>query len=45
MNINKTDHFLLAVATEEPRRGASTLELAAITMAVVAVIALGGLLI
>lgn len=45
MNINNTDHFLLAAATEEPRRRASTFELAGLTVAVVAVIALGGLLI
>ena len=45
MNINKTDHFLLAAAADAPKRRASTLELAAVTMAFVAVIALGGLLI
>lgn len=45
MNINKTDHFLLAAAREEPKRRASTLELASLTVAVVSVIALSGLLI
>ena len=45
MNINKTDHFLLAATREEPKRSASTLELAGLTMAAVAVIALSSLLI
>lgn len=45
MNINKTDHFLLAATREETRRSASTLELAGLTVAVISVIALSGLLI
>ena len=45
MSINKTDHFLLAASREEPRRSASTLELAGLTIAAIGVIALSGLLI
>ena len=45
MNINKTDHFLLAAPREEPKRSATTLELAGLTMAAVTVIALSSLLI
>lgn len=45
MNINNTDHYLLAASTKAPRRRASTFELAGLILAVVAGIALGGLLI
>ena len=45
MNINKTDHYLLAATREKPKRSASTIEMASITVAIVSVIALSGLLI
>jgi hypothetical protein len=45
MNINNTDHFLLAATRDEPKRGATNLKLASLTVAVISIIALSGLLI
>ena len=45
MNINNTDHYLLAATGKKSKRSASTMELASITVAIVSVIALSGLLI
>ncbi len=44
-NINTTDHFLLAQEDVVRSRAASTFELAGLTLAVVAGIAMGALLI
>ena len=44
MNINKTDHYLLAARGEKRRRGANSLELALIVIGIVAVIGLSSLL-
>jgi hypothetical protein len=45
MNINNTDHFLLAATREEPKRRATNFELATLTVAIISVVALSGLLI
>ena len=44
MNINNTDHFLLAPREEKRSRGASSLEVALIILGVIAVIGLSSLL-
>lgn len=44
-NINNTDHFLLAQDDITSSRGASTLELVALTLAVISVVAAAALLI
>ena len=44
LNINKTNRYLIG-DQQEPERGASSLELALITLSVVAVIGLSGLLV
>lgn len=45
MNINKTDHFLLAARGEKKRRrGASSLELALIILGIISVIGLSSLM-
>ena len=43
-NINNTDHFLLAREEIANSRGASTLELAGLTLAVISVVATAALL-
>ncbi|MEH6585925.1 MAG: hypothetical protein V7720_05160 [Halioglobus sp.] len=45
MNLNKTDHYLLSATREEPKRSATTFELASLTVAALTVIALSGFLI
>lgn len=45
MNINNTDHYLLAADDKESRRSATTLELASVTVVAISVIALSGFLI
>lgn len=44
-NINKTDHFLLAHDDMATSRGASTLELAALILAVISVVGLAAMLV
>ncbi|WP_165954239.1 hypothetical protein [Seongchinamella unica] len=45
MNRNNRDYFMLAANCDKPKRRATTLELAALVLAAVSVIALSGLLI
>ncbi|MEP4148451.1 MAG: hypothetical protein ABJL54_14635 [Halioglobus sp.] len=45
MNINNTDHYLLAAAQKESKRGATTFELASAAIAAISLIALSGFLI
>jgi hypothetical protein len=45
MNINNTDHFLLAATREEPKRKATTFEIASLAVAAISVVALSGFLI
>ncbi|MEP5569592.1 MAG: hypothetical protein ABJN62_17245 [Halioglobus sp.] len=45
MNINNTDHFLLAATDKESKRSATTFELASVTVVAISVIALSGFLI
>lgn len=44
MNINNTDHFLLASQEEKRSGGASPLELALIVIGVISILGLGSLL-
>lgn len=45
MNINNTDHYLLAATQKESKRSATTFELATVAVAAISVIALSGFLI